>query len=161
VKTARLLLLGIAIASALAAPASAGPTKTIRLAWSERATVGSRTIMTFNVRSLTISGRSWTVNASFRNTSRTTLRIRKRFAVLYGPSSVSVSGMKMLPAKTFRPALPATLPPGKAWSGRLSGVGAGALRRTNVRVQFSYFAGRALPGRPGFGWITDHVARLG
>ena len=159
-KAARLFLLGIATALALAAPTSAGSTKTIRLAWSERATVGSRTIMTFNVRSLTVAGRNWTVNASFRNTSRQTLRIRKRFAVLYGPSSVRVSGMKVLPAKAFRPALPATLPPGRAWSGRLSGVGAGALKNTHVRVQFSYFAGRALPGRPGFGWITDHVARI-
>jgi hypothetical protein len=160
VKAARLLLLGFATALALAAPTSAGSAKTIRLAWSERATVGSRTIMTFNVRSLTVAGRSWTVNASFRNTSRTTVRIRKQFAVLYGPSSVRVSGMKVLPAKAFRPALPATLPPGKGWSGRLSGLGAGALKSTNVRVRFSYFAGRALPGRPGFGWITDHVARL-
>ena len=159
-KAARLFLLGCATALALAAPTSAGSTKTIRLAWSERATVGSRTIMTFNVRSLTVVGRSWTVNASFRNTSRTTVRIQKRFAVLYGPSQVRVSGMKVLPAKAFRPALPATLPPGKGWSGRLSGLGGGALKNTNVRVQFSYFAGRALPGRPGFGWITDHVARL-
>lgn len=159
-KAARLLLLVVTCTAALAAPATAGPTKTIRLAWSERATEGSRTIMTFNVRSLTIAGRSWTVDASFRNTSRTTLRIRKQFAVLYGPSRVRVSGMKVLPAKAFRPALPATLPPGKAWSGRMSGVGATALRNTNVRVHFSYFAGRVLPGRAGFGWITDHVARL-
>jgi hypothetical protein len=50
----------------------AGQTKTIRLAWSERATVGSRTIMTFNVRSLTVNGPRWTVDASFRNTSRST-----------------------------------------------------------------------------------------
>jgi hypothetical protein len=157
---ARTLLLTFVCAAALAAPASAGSSKVIRLAWNERATVGSRTIMTFNVRSLTVAGRAWTVNASFRNTSRTTVRIRKRFAVLYGPSSVRVSGMKVLPAKAFRPPLPATLSPGKGWSGRLSGVGAGALKNTNVRVRFSYFAGRALPGQPGFGWITDHVARL-
>ncbi len=159
-KTARLLLLVSACAAALAAPASAGPAKTIRLAWSERATEGSRTVMTFNVRSLAIVGGRWTVDASFRNTSRTTLRIQKRFAVLYGSSRVRVSGMKVLAAKGFRPTLPATLPPGKGWSGKFSGTGGTALKNTNVRVQFSYFAGRALPGRPGFGWITDHVARL-
>jgi hypothetical protein len=160
VKAARFFLLATAAALALAAPTNAGPAKTIRLAWSERATVGSRTIMTFNVRSLTIAGRTWTVNASFRNTSRTTLRIRKRFAVLHGPGRVGVSGMKVLPAKAFRPALPATLAPGRGWSGRLSGLGAGALKNTNVRVRFGYFAGRALPGQPGFAWITDHVARI-
>jgi hypothetical protein len=157
------LSLGVLVAvlgAALIAPAQAGSAKTIRLAWSERATVGSRTIMTFNVRSLEVNGRSWAVNASFRNTSRSTLRIRRQFAVLYGPSSVPVRRWKALPARTFRPALPATLPPGKAWSGRLSGTGATALRRTNARVRFSYFAGKALPGQPGFGWTTDHVARL-
>jgi hypothetical protein len=47
-----------------------------------------------------------------------------------------------------------------AWSGRISGLGATALRDTNVRVRFSYFAGRALPAAPGFGWITDHVVRV-
>jgi hypothetical protein len=78
VKGARPLLLAAAVATALAAPASAGPTKTIRL----------------------------------------------------------------------------------AWSGRISGLGATALRDTNVRVRFSYFAGRALPAAPGFGWITDHVVRV-
>jgi hypothetical protein len=160
VKAARLFLLALAATAALAAPASAGPTKTIRLAWSERATVGNRTIMTFNVRTLTIVGRSWTVDASFRNTSRSTLTIRKRFAILYGPSSVPVTRMKVLPARAFKPALPATLRPGKGWSGRISGLGATALSNTNVRVRFSYFAGRALPGAPGFGWITDHVARV-
>jgi hypothetical protein len=80
--------------------------------------------------------------------------------VRYGASNVPVSRMKRLRATTFRPALLATLKPGKGWSGRLSGSGATALRRTNVRVQFGYFAGRALPGQPGFGWITDHVVRL-
>jgi hypothetical protein len=68
--------------------------------------------------------------------------------------------MKVLPARAFKPALPATLGPGKAWSGRISGLGATALRDTNVRVRFSYFAGPALPGAPGFGWITDHVVRV-
>ena len=160
-KGVRLLMLAAACVLALAAPASAGSTKTIRLGWNERATVGSRTIMTFNVRSLTLVGRRWTVDASFRNTSRTTVRVRKHFAVLYGASSAPVTRMKVLPATAFKPALPATLRPGKGWSGRLSGVGAAALTRTSVRVRFSYFEGRALPGRPGFGWITDHVARLG
>jgi hypothetical protein len=160
VKAARLFLLVAACGAALAAPASAGPTKVIRLAWSERATEGSRTVMTFGVRTLTINGGSWTVNASFRNTSRTTLRIRKQFAVLYGPSRARVTGMKGLRAKTFRPPLPTTLRPGKAWSGRMSGTGGRVLRKTHVRVRFGYFQGRALPGRAGFGWITDHVARI-
>lgn len=154
------LFLLAATVIALPAPTSAGSAKTIRLAWSERATVGSRTIMTFNVRSLTTSGSNWSVDAAFRNTSRSTLRIRRDFAALYGPSNAPVRQMKVLRARTFRPALPATLPPGKGWSGRMSGTGGTVLRRTNVRVRFSYFAGRALPGQPGFGWITDHVARL-
>jgi hypothetical protein len=160
VKGVRLTLLAVGAIAALAAPASAGPTKTIRLAWNERATEGSRTVMTFNVRTLAINGRSWTVNASFRNTSHTTLRIRRQFAVLYGPSSVRVSGMKVLRATAFRPALPARLPPGKGWSGRMSGLGGRALENTSVRVQFGYFEGRALAGRAGLGWITDHVVRL-
>lgn len=100
-------------------------------------------------------------DASFHNTSRTTVLVRKHFAVLYGSSSAPVTGMKVPPATTFRPALPATLRPGKGWSGRLSGPGATALTKTSVRVRLSYFRGRALPGRPGFGWITDHVARVG
>ena len=69
--------------------------------------------------------------------------------------------MKVLPAK----GVPARRSrrrcrAGKAWSGRLSGPGATALTHTNVRVHFSYFAGRVLPGRPGFSWITDHVVLL-
>ena len=159
-KGVRLILLVAALTAALAAPASAGSTKTIRLAWNERATEGSRTVMTFSVRTLTINGRSWTVDASFRNTSRTTLRIRRQFAVLYGPSSAGVRGMKVLPALAFRPALPARIAPGKGWSGRMSGVGGRNLKNTNVRVQFAYFEGRALAGRAGFGWVTDHVVRL-
>lgn len=158
--TARLTLLAVACAAALAAPAGAGPAKTIRLAWSERVTVGNRTVMTFNVRSLTINGRNWTISASFRNTSRAKVRIREQFALLYGPSHVPVRGMRVLRAKSFRPTLPATLAPGKGWSGRFSGTGATVLRRTNVRVHFGNFEGRALPGRPGFGWITDHLARI-
>lgn len=160
-KAARLFLLATAVTASLAAPAAAGPTRTIRLAWTERATEGSRTVMTFNVRTLTVSGTRWTVHGGFRNTSRATLGIRKRFAVLYGPSAARVSGMKVLTAKGFSPALPARLAPGKAWNGRFSGSGGTALKKTNVRVQFGYFEGRALPGRSGFGWITDHVARLG
>jgi hypothetical protein len=161
VNTARLTLLVALAAAALAAPADAGLTKTIQLGWSERATEGNRTIMTFSVRSLTIDSRTWAVKASFRNTSRSTLRIRRQFALLYGPGRVRVSGLKVLPAKSFRPALPASLPPGKGWSGRLSGLGGTALRKTGVRVRFGYFTGRALPGRRGFGWVTDHMARLG
>lgn len=159
-KGVRLLLLAAAATAALAAPASAGPTKTIRLAWNERATVGSRTVMTFNVRSLTIRGSRWTVDVSFRNTSRSSLHVRKHFALLYGANTGPVSRMKVLPARAFQPALPATLRPGKAWSGRLSGPGATALTRTSVRVRFSYFVGRVLPGSPGLSWITDHVVLL-
>ena len=159
-KGVRLSLLAGAVALALAAPSTAGSSKVIRLAWSERATEGSRTVMTFNVRSLTIVGGRWTVTGGFRNTSGATLRIRNQFAVLHGPSSIRVNGMKALGAKSFSPPLPVALASGKGWSGKLSGTGAAALKRTHVRVQFGYFLGRALPGRPGFGWITDHVARI-
>ena len=77
--------------------------------------------------------------------------------MLYGPSSVRVSGLKVLRATAFRPALPARLAPGKGWSGRMSGLGGRALKNTHVRVLFGYFEGRALAGRAGFSWITDHV----
>jgi hypothetical protein len=160
VKGVLLFLLAIVSAAALAAPSSAGPTRTIRLAWSERATEGSRTVMTYNVRTLTIGTRAWSVDASFRNTSKTTLRLRPDFALLYGPSSANVKAMKRLNARTFRPALPTTLRPGKGWSGRMSGIGARSLKNTNVRMHFGYFAGRVLTGRAGFSWITDHVVRL-
>ena len=97
---------------------------------------------------------------SFRNTSRSPLHVRKHFALLYGANTGPVSRMKVLPARAFQPALPATLRAGKAWSGRLSGPGATALTRTSVRVRFSYFVGRVLPGSPGLSWITDHVVLL-
>jgi hypothetical protein len=94
-KAARAVLLVAAAAAALVPPASASPAKTIRLSWSERATVGRRASA------------------------------------------------------------------GKGWSGRLSGLGATALARKSVRVRFIYFEGRALPRRPGFGWISDHVVLVG
>jgi len=160
VKTAHLLLLATMIAIALASPASAGPAKTIRLAWSERAVDEGKTVMTFQVRTLKVEGRRWTIDASFRNTSRVKLGIRKQFALLYGPGRERVSGLKVLAAKSFRPAMPASLAPGKTWRGTFSGTGGTALTKTYIRVQFSYFRGKVIAGRPGFGWITDHVARL-
>jgi hypothetical protein len=155
-----LVLIAVVSAATLTAPSSAGPARTIRLAWSERATEGSRTVMTYNVRTLTLAANTWSVDASFRNTSRKTLRLRPDFALLYGSSSANVKAMKRLNARTFRPALPAILRPGKGWSGRMSGVGARSLKNTNVRVHFGYFAGRVLAERAGFSWITDHVLRL-
>ena len=148
-------------AAALAAPASAGPAKTFRLAWSEKAVDGGRTVMSFHVRTLKVEGGRWTISASFRNASRVRLGVRRQFAVLHGPAGRRVKALRVLPAKTFKPALPASLAPGKGWSGTFSGTGAAALKNTSVRVRFSYFSGRAVAGRPGFGWITDHVARLG
>ena len=159
-KTARLLLVATIAAIALASPASAGPARTIRLLWSERAIDGDKTVMTFQVRTLKIEGGRWTVDASFRNTSRVKLGVRKQFAVLYGPSRVRVSRLKVLAAKGFRPAMPASLAPGKGWRGTFSGTGGTALTKTYIRVQFSYFQGRAIADRRGFGWITDHVARV-
>lgn len=154
------MLLAAMAAVALASPASAGPAKTIRLAWSERAVDGGKTVMTFQVRTLKVEGRRWTIDASFRNTSRVTLGIRKEFALLYGPGRTRVSGLKVLAAKSFRPAMPTSLAPGKSWRGTFSGTGGTVLRKTYIRVQFSYFRGRAIAGRRGFGWITDHVARV-
>jgi hypothetical protein len=160
VKTARLMLLAAVAAVAVASPASAGPAKTIRLAWSERAVEGGKTVMTFQVRTLKVEGRRWTIAASFRNTSRVKLGIRRQFALLYGPGRERVSGLKVLTAKSFRPAMPTALAPGKSWRGSFSGTGGTALTKTYIRVQFSYFRGKVIAGRPGFGWITDHVARI-
>jgi hypothetical protein len=155
------VLVACMLATALAAPASAGPAKTIRLGWSERALDGDRTVMTFKVQTLKLERGRWTVTGSFRNTSGVTLRVRKDFALLYGPLSQRVSSLRVLRATSFRPELPATLPPGTVWSGAFAGPGANAVKNTYVRVRFSFFEGRAISGRRGFSWITDHVARVG
>ena len=157
---ARTLVLGAVAAAAPATAASAGQQRVIRLAWNERALDQDKTVMTFQVRTLTIVGSRWTIDGSFRNTSKVRLRVRQEFALLYGQARTSVKGLKVLRAKSFRPALPTTLRPGQSWRGTFSGTGATALPKNYIRVQFSFFVGRAVSGRPGFGWITDHVARV-
>jgi hypothetical protein len=164
-RRALVAVLGSSVLLSLLAAGSAGArpaesTVTIKLGWHERALARGRTVMTFNVRTLSITSRGWTIAASFRNTSRSRLRIREEFALLVAKRRAQIDGAGALQAKSFRPALPAALAPGQGWSGTFSGGGASILHGVFVRAHFSYFRGPVIPGQAGFGWITDHVVRL-
>lgn len=152
------LLLLLAAGSAGAHPAAG--TATIKLGWNERALAAGRTVMTFNVRTLTVTDRGWTIAASFRNTSKSRLVIRDEFALLVTMRRAQIDGARALKAKSFRPELPAALAPGQAWTGTFSGGGVSILHGVFVRAHFGYFRGQVFPGQAGFGWITDHVVRL-
>lgn len=148
------------LAAGSAGARSAESTVTIKLGWNERARAAGRTVMTFNVRALTVTSRGWTIAASFRNTSKSRVAIREEFALLVTKRRAQIDGAAALEAKGFRPALPAALAPGQGWSGTFSGGGASMLHGVFVRAHFSYFRGPLIPGQAGFGWITDHVVRL-
>ncbi len=152
------LLSLLAAGSAGAHPAESAAT--FKLGWNERALGGGRTVMTFNVRTLTVTNRGWTFAASFRNTSKSRVAIQQGFALLVTKKRAQIDGAKALAAKSFRPALPASLAPGQGWSGTFTGAGASILHGVFVRAYFGYFRGPLVPGRAGFGWITDHVVRL-
>jgi hypothetical protein len=152
-----LVLIGGAL---LAAPAAAAPAKTIPLGWKERIVVAGQPRMTFEVTSLEITAAGWKVRGAFRNRSSAPLALRNEFALLVA-SSRNAKTYGTLGARSFAPALPRRLSPGAGWRGTFSGKGAAALKPGKfVRVHFSYFTGRLVPGQPGFGWITDHAHRL-
>jgi hypothetical protein len=151
----RALVAAIAASAALASPAAA---ETIELGWSEKAVAGGRTIMTFHVAALDVEAGRWSVRASFTNRSEETLAIRRRFGLALYRARADRRAFRVLRAAAYEPAPPARLAPGERWAGEFAGRGrlpAGAL----VRVRFGFFAGRAVPGWPGFWWLTDHAHR--
>jgi hypothetical protein len=152
------VLCAIAAAAALFAPA-ASSARTIPLGWNERFEVSGRPVMSFQVRSMTISKSSWSARVSFRNLTGRPVTIRNRFALLHSRVR-STRAFGRLAARSLRPRMPSRLAAGQGWSGTFSGTGAASLRGVFVRVHFDEFVGRLAQGRARFGWVTDHAVRV-
>ena len=152
-----LLVLALAV---LVAPADASAAKWIRVKWTETMNVNGSPVFTFNVRAIVLrEGGGWTVWGSFKNHSTRTFPIRKRFALrVYEGRRFSSPWTQRL-ARRFSPAMPASIAPGQAWSGRFSGPGSPP--NGHVRVIFGKFmAKNFIKDWAGFVWITDHRYRL-
>ena len=151
------VLLAIAAAAALFVPAASA--RTIPLGWNERFEVAGLPVMSFQVRSLTISRSGWSARVSFRNLTGRPVTIRNRFALLHSRVR-STRTFGRLAARSLRPRMPARLAAGQGWSGTFSGKGAAALQGVFVRVHFDEFVGRLAQGRARFGWVTDQAVRV-
>jgi hypothetical protein len=155
-------LLSVTAVAALALPASASA-GVVHVNWREQAKVGGKPVVQFHVETLASSKQGnhsvWVVVASVTNRSSKTLTLSKQFGLARyrGAKDVSPRLGTLLPALTFRPALPKTLRPGQTWRGAFGGFGVPP-DGTYVRVVFGRFAGPAVPGAP-FAWITDHARR--
>jgi peptide/nickel transport system permease protein len=156
--------------SAGAAPPSllTGPIRTVRAGWSETRPLADGR-MIFRVRAIEIGRKGWLVRGSVENRSRTS------FTIAFGRSAAQLAGfsvlapgtlgLQVLPATTFRPALPTELRPGETWTGSFAGSSA-LPQGTLLYVGFGYFvpAGRNSDPRlgargGGFNWLTTHTFR--
>ena len=149
--------LAIAATSLLLTPTATG--RTIPLGWNERFDVGGQAVMSFEVRSLTISKSGWSTRVSFKNLTSRPVSITNRFALLHSRQR-STRTFGRLAARRLRPRMPSRLAAGQSWSGTFSGRGAGALKGVFVRVHFNEFVGGLRFGRARFGWVTDNAVRV-
>lgn len=151
------VLCAIVAAAALFTPAASA--RTIPLKWNERFEVAGRPVMSFQVRSVTITKSGWSARVSFRNLTGRPVTIQNRFALLHSRVR-STRTFGRLAARSLRPRMPSRLAAGQGWSGIFAGRGAAALRGVFVRVHFDEFVGRLPQGRARFGWVTDHAVRV-
>lgn len=139
------LILGLALGT----PAASA--KTIRLNWSERLAGQSGFLaMTFNVRSVTIGKKAWSVRARVTNRSKSTVQIvppidtsPQQFGfglAFFHPSCPrgATCGLDVLQATYSKPHLPRALRPGGSWSGTFGGPKLPP-RGAGISVTFGYF----------------------
>ena len=151
------VLCAIAAAAALFAPAASA--RTIPLGWNERFEVAGGPVMSFQVRSVTISKSGWSARVSFKNLTGRPVAIRNRFGLLHSRVR-STRTFGRLAARSLRPRMPSRLAVGQGLERHLLGEGAAALQGAFVRVHFDEFVGRLAQGRARFGWVTDHAVRV-
>jgi hypothetical protein len=143
--------------------------QTVELGWRETARVEKRPILEFEVESIRLRPRGWTVRGSVTNRSPVRFSIlapdaieileeRKQDWTWFGLTWTTAAGVKIVHAEAYRPALPKILEPGQTWRGSFSGP-AFAVQGRPIRVTFGMFVPRSAPPRhypAQIGWITDH-----
>ncbi len=138
--------------------------RTEALNWVEKAgRPGERVVV--RVQSLTLSRGGWSVRAAVTNDTSAPLLIGKPHTHESGAFGLltATSGSTGLNATRYVPPLPASLGPGKTWSGRFSGSGA-VREGSSLRVVFGTFwvyGGVRVGGRRRvmFRYVTDHAYR--
>ena len=135
-----------------------------RLGWNEKAKYKGKSVMSYQVASLTITASSWSARVSFHNLSHKTIRVGNEFGVGFWPSSTATSlseAIGFATATKFSSRPPAVLKPGASWSGVIGGSGQLASgTRVYARVVFGPFTG--FPGQStAVVWITDHAQPMG
>jgi hypothetical protein len=154
----KLALLLVLAALAWPSGATAG---TRLLRWRETLHAGPRVVLVFRFGRVTFTRAGWTVTASVRNTSRSTLALaRVRFALfVYRRAYANPSTRHgTIAATAVGPAFPGTLAPGQAWAGQFSGPGRPRRGRW-IRFRVGDFAPFESARRAGWGWISDHTFR--
>lgn len=155
------------VAALLVVPSAAA--KILTLNWVEKASGDQYpAAMTFRVKSVTLTRKSWATHASFTNRSSKTIRIVKPTDT-YPPEYTFGLGWASAckpPAiacaldtrnRTYsKPSLPTLLRPGQTWSGVFGGPGL-PKKGLLVYVLFGHFL---LPDGKDFDWITTHSFRL-
>ncbi len=168
VRGARVTVLAALLALGVAQAAQA---KTLKLNWVEKASPDyGYPAMTFSVKSITLSGKSWTMRASVANRSSHVVSVTRgkpsegdlRFGIVLPltGNQCSVTGTcfpKLLGSRQSRPAFPSSLKPRQVWTGTFSGAGA-VPRGVAISVAFGFFVDTS--SKKEFSWITQHAFTL-
>lgn len=161
------LILAAACAFGLLLVPSAGA-RTIALNWTEHTTAPDPSIV-FKVRSVTVTGRKWTVRASLSNRSDKRIQVVRGtmldtppqygFAILV-PVPQCPRGVSCRPiantATRASPRLPTSLAPGQTWSGTFGGI-AVLPKGYLLWISMGHFL---VPGGRDFSWVSQHAFRL-
>jgi hypothetical protein len=143
-----------------------------RVNWNEKAAVDGKPIATFRVKSIEVGPNGYKIVASFTNTSPSVLRLPAGTAsspndfglgvfVSALPQRIEQAGNYLLKAQQIRPALPATIAPGRTWSGTMTSDNPPRSDRS-LRVLFGVFFWKGKPPYglgPYFLWQTNHQVR--
>jgi hypothetical protein len=155
----RVLLVALVATAALAGAALAD---TVNLGWQETAKKAGHAQLTFTVKSIEFGNGGWTVTATFRNVTKTTVHVGREYGLLLlrtkGVSEAELGKGAASFARSFSKPLPAALRPGESWTGTFSGTGTPPTG-VYVRVIFGRFTG-GFAGTRGFYWVTDHAYRF-
>jgi hypothetical protein len=153
-----------AVLAVVACLAAAPVSSADRLGWNENAKYKGKSVMSYQVASLTVTASSWSARVSFHNLSRKTIRVGNEFGLGFWSNDTATGltqAIGFATATKFSSRPPAVLKPGGSWSGVIGGSGqlAGGTR-VYARVVFGPFNG--FPGQSAaVVWITDHAKPMG
>jgi hypothetical protein len=151
---------GLVLVALLAAAVVPAEAATIPTRWTERMRVDGKVAMTFNTRAITISGRSWSVAASFKNNMTRPIRIVVQRPGVAAATTPPKPGQKyeLIRATSVSPAFPKSLQPGQVWRGTFRG---GGIPTWSTYLSAAYGDFEPIPGKTTkqWRWITDQALR--